>query len=143
MKQELIFIPVFLMVALTFLVWCWMYVVRINEIHKNHIPLQDLATRASGGTALGKTAPADNLQNLFELPVLFYALAIVIFLTNLLTPSLYKLALAFVALRALHSIIHCSFNHVMTRFTVYQASSWVLWVMWAITIFSIWPRITA
>ena len=37
----------------------------------------------------------------------------------------------YVALRALHSFIHCTYNRVLQRFAVYVASSILLWGMWA------------
>ena len=41
------------------------------------------------------------------------------------------LAWTFVALRVLHSAIHCSYNKVMHRFYAYVAGGAVLWLLWA------------
>jgi len=40
------------------------------------------------------------------------------------------LAWSFVALRVLHSAIHCGYNRVMHRFLVYIAGACVLWALW-------------
>ena len=42
-----------------------------------------------------------------------------------------ELAWAYVALRAAHSLVHCTFNHVKTRFTFYFLSCLVLFVLMA------------
>ena len=43
-----------------------------------------------------------------------------------------SLAWAFVALRVLHSAIHCTYNKVIHRFYVYFAGGVMLWVLWAV-----------
>ena len=74
--------------------------------------------------------PSDNFENLFEMPVLFYVAALLIFVTGLTDPIYVFGAWAFVALRAIHSIVHCTYNKIMHRFYFYAASSIVLWLMW-------------
>ena len=41
------------------------------------------------------------------------------------------LAWAFVGLRTVHSAVHCTFNHVMTRFVAYAVATLVLIAFWA------------
>jgi hypothetical protein len=66
-------IPLLALVFLTFLVWVFMYVTRLAEIKRKSIDPQSLDTRVHGQTLLTDSpAQADNLKNLFELPVLFY-----------------------------------------------------------------------
>ena len=36
-----------------------------------------------------------------------------------------------VLVRAVHSLVHCSYNKVMHRFAAYVAGALVLWAMWA------------
>ena len=73
----------------------------------------------------------DNFRNLFELPVLFYAgvlLAAHIGVSDMVSLAL---AWAFVGLRAVRSAVHCTFNHVMTRFVAYALATLVLIAFWA------------
>jgi hypothetical protein len=79
MPQTAIFGPFFATIFLTLVVWVYMYVRRISFIRGNGIGPRDL-------TIPGELArisppevsnPSDNLKNLFEIPVLFYALALV------------------------------------------------------------------
>ena len=73
--------------------------------------------------------PSDNLKNLFELPVLFYALALYLFATAQVDAVYVFAGWMFVGFRTLHSAIHCTFNIVMLRFWLYVISSAALWFM--------------
>ncbi|HYM48014.1 MAG TPA: MAPEG family protein, partial [Burkholderiaceae bacterium] len=87
MKQEFILLPVLAMVVLTIIVWGRMYLTRVGEMRARRIRPQEVKTRVAGAV-LQDTAASDNFMNLFELPVLFYALVILIFVMGL-TDSLY------------------------------------------------------
>ena len=78
------------------------------------------------------TRAADNFRNLFELPVLFYLALVVAALTQQVTAIALSLAWAFVALRIVHSAIHCTYNRVWHRFYAYLAGGLVLWALWAV-----------
>ncbi len=123
--------PVFALVGLTFAVWCRMFVVRIGQMKRERIHPQSVATSAQAAARLTDSRVADNLRNLFELPVLFYAAALVALFAGLATPALLSLAWLFVALRFAHSAIHCTYNKVMHRFVAYLAGGVVLWLLWA------------
>lgn len=125
--------PILAMVGLTVLVWLWMYVTRLRLIFRRDIDPQQLASRAQAERLLADVAgPAENLRNLFEMPVLFYSamlLAVVLFVHS---PALVSLAWCFVFLRALHSLVHCTYNRVEHRFMVYVASCFALFGMWTV-----------
>ncbi len=123
--------PVFALAALTFLVWCRMFVVRIGQMKRERIHPQSVATSSQAAARLTDSKVADNLRNLFELPVLFYAAALIAAFAGLATPVLLVLAWLFVALRIAHSAIHCTYNKVMHRFVAYLAGGVVLWLLWA------------
>ena len=75
------------------------------------------------------TYPAQNLRNLFELPVVFYALCLYLYVTGTADLAYVIGAWLFVGLRALHSAVHCSLNIVMLRFAAYMAGALVVWFM--------------
>jgi hypothetical protein len=131
MFYQPILLPMLAQVLLTFLVWIYLYVTRLAEMGRKDIDPQRLASRSAGQALLTESAgPADNFRNLFELPVLFF-LAVVLALVLLIQDDLLvQLAWAFVALRAVHSLIHCTYNRVLHRFVAYAASSLVLLLMW-------------
>jgi hypothetical protein len=80
-------------------------------------------------TPMFVAAPADNLRNLFEVPVLFYATLGYLYMTRSVDTVYIYASWAYVALRFLHSAIHCNHGPVMPRFGAYAASSMSLWFM--------------
>jgi hypothetical protein len=132
MEPRLIFLPALAMVALTFVVWLRMYASRIGEMKRERIHPQSVATSAQMAVRLHDTRAADNFRNLFELPVLFYLSLVVAALTAQVTMPVLALAWLFVALRIVHSAIHCGYNKVMHRFQAYFAGGVALWLLWAV-----------
>jgi hypothetical protein len=76
MTQAAIFGPLFATVLLTFVVWVYMYIRRISFITSNKISSKDLAVPGALAqlSPPAVSNPSDNLKNLFEIPVIFYAL---------------------------------------------------------------------
>ncbi len=132
MSGKEVFFPALAMVALTLIVWVRLYAVRIPEMQRLRIHPQSVATSAQKSARLVDTRAADNFSNLFEVPVLFYLALIVAYLTQQTTPLVLGLAWSFVAGRVLHSLIQCSYNKVMHRFTVYMVSTCLVWALWAV-----------
>ena len=126
-----IFAPAFAMVALTFVVWWRMFFMRIGQMKRERIHPQAVATSAQANAKLTDSRAADNFRNLFELPVLFYAALVVAALTGQVGPVTLGLAWLFVALRIVHSAIHCSYNKVMHRFYAYVSGGFALFALWA------------
>jgi hypothetical protein len=124
-------LPAVAMVALTAVVWVRLYVERIRELRRRHIPAQELATSRQAATILQDVSAADNFRNLFEVPVLFYVLCLALYVTHHQGLVLLAGCWLFVALRVLHSAIHCSYNNVMHRFSVYVISTVLLFALWA------------
>lgn len=122
------FHPVIAMMLLTFVVWFYMYFQRITSMRALRIGAQRLATPEAAATLLPEmaTRPSNNLKNLFEMPVIFYAACAIALALRLDDDLMAGLAWTYVALRACHSAVHCITNHVMTRFLLYVASSFVL-----------------
>jgi hypothetical protein len=127
--QTAIFGPFFATMFLTLVVWAYMYVRRIGFIRSKGISPKDLAVpgelvRLSPPEV---SNPSDNLKNLFEIPMLFYALALYLFATNQVDDAYVSAAWVFVAFRALHSVVHCTINLVMLRFYLYLLSTLAVW----------------
>src|SRR5215831_5397124 len=129
MRQAAIFGPFFAMMFLTLVVWLYMYIRRISFITGSGVNSQDLAVPG----ALAQISPpavnnpSDNLKNLFEIPVLFYALVLYLFITKQVDAPYLDAAWVFVAFRVLHSAVHCTFNLVMLRFYLYLIATLAVW----------------
>lgn len=131
MAQTAIFGPFFGTMLLTLLVWLYMYIRRIRFIAKNNISSRELATPG----ALARLSPAavsnpsDNLKNLFEIPVLFYAIALYVFASGQVDAAYVAAGWVFLIFRALHSAVHCTFNLVMLRFCLHLIATLAVWFM--------------
>jgi hypothetical protein len=129
MTQTTIFGPFFATLLLTFIVWVYMYARRIHFIQSESLSPLDLAVPG----ALEKLSPpqisnpSDNLKNLFEIPVLFYALSLYLYATGQVDGTYLVAAWIFVAFRVLHSAVHCTINIVMLRFYLYLISTLAVW----------------
>ncbi|HLU60937.1 MAG TPA: MAPEG family protein [Gammaproteobacteria bacterium] len=129
MRAELILLPMIAQMLLTFAVWLLLYRVRIGGMKRARIHPQRMATRAQKAEVTISQAEqqvSDNFMNLFELPVIFYALCLTLYVTGLATMIEVVLAWLFVAARALHTFIHVSYNRVVHRFLAYLAGGLLL-----------------
>lgn len=123
--------PFVAMMLLTLLVWLYMYLLRLRFIVRKRIDPQRLATPEQLVAVIPADVnlPANNLRNLFEVPVVFYALCLLLIATGASDGLYVALAWTFVALRGLHSLVQCTSNIVRLRFAAYFLSCLVLWAM--------------
>ena len=127
MAQTAIFGPVFVMIALTFVVWVYMYAKRIPFIQSLDPSVVLPPARLAELSPPAVANPSDNLKNLFEIPVVFYALALYLFATGSVDGVYVGSAWVFAPFRALHSAVHCTVNIVLVRFTLYLVSTLAVW----------------
>jgi hypothetical protein len=130
-SQADIFGPFFATILLTFLVWVYMYARRIRFITANQFTQEQMATPGELARLSPPEVsnPSDNLKNLFEVPVLFYALALYLYATGQVDSTHLIAGWVFVAFRALHSAVHCTFNLVILRFYLYLVATLAVWFM--------------
>ncbi len=131
MNNDLILQPMLCMMLLTAVVWLVMYAKRIPAMKKVRVPVQAYTTPEKVAELLPEDVnnPANNLKNLFELPVLFYALCLFIHVTDNVDAGYVIAAWVFFAFRAVHSLVQCTSNIVMLRFYLYAAGALALWFM--------------
>jgi hypothetical protein len=118
------------LVFLTFLVGIALLVSRIREMREKRLHPQSVATANKMAVKLENVQPADNFRNLFETPVLFYALVAVAAGIGYVPSWLVTGAWIYVALRVVHSVIHCTYNNVMHRLGAFLLSFALLTAMW-------------
>jgi hypothetical protein len=127
-----ILLPPTALVVLTGFVWLRLGSDRLGEMRSRRIHPQQVATSKQMGETMQNVRSADNFRNLFEVPVLFYALCAFLAITRLTTLLLLACAWGYVLLRAAHTYVHLTSNKVVRRFQVFVASTIVLYVMWGI-----------
>lgn len=128
------------MVLLTFIVGIVMLRSRVNEMRSRRVDPQSIATAAKLAMNLEKVQASDNFRNLFETPVLFYALAAIAIGVGYIPYWLAVGAWVYVVLRIVHSFIHCTYNKVMHRLVPFLLSFGLLVVMWVAYVLEIASR---
>ena len=109
-----IYYPLFTMVLLTLLVAIRLlyfntWAVLSGEVHIKHFRLFD------AGITPKLQAVAQHYKNMFEMPVLFYLLCILLIITDSAEPFNIQLAWGFVIFRILHSLIRIPNTNVHPR----------------------------
>ena len=131
MQDPAIFGPFLAMMLLTFVVWLVMYTRRLRYLFKNKIDYRTINTRekAAGLVPEQISYASDNLKNLFEFPVLFYALCLYLYVSGSVDTIYLAAAWWFFGFRVVHSFIHCTSNVVPHRFGTYMLAAFGLWFM--------------
>ncbi len=130
MTNQPLIIPLLVQVALTFVVWTWMLLSRVESMRRNKVSFQSLTTREGQERLSDVMKVSDNFENQFEIPVLFYALLVTLMFTYHSDATYLICAWLFVLTRAIHAIIHCTVNNVALRFTAHFLGSAILGAMW-------------
>ncbi len=128
--RDAIFWPMVAQVGIVAAVWVRLYFVRVGEMKAKRIHPQAVATTRTAAQVLENVGTADNFRNLFEVPVLFFAVCLALAITDLVSPLQVGLAWAFVAARAVHSFIHTTYNKVLHRFSAFLVSTLCVFAMW-------------
>ncbi len=131
MKQALILQPLIALFGLVFVVWFTMFVRHSIYLKKSGVDAQAIAMPEQVLAVFPEEVrfAGNNLRNLFELPVIFVALCLCIYLTGTVDDFYLRAAWLYVGLRAAHSLIHCTINRVNVRFLAWFVSCIVLWTM--------------
>ena len=130
----------FAMVLLSALVAVRLLVVRTREMRRKRVHPQAASTSIQMAARLEDVQAADNFRNLFEVPVLFYALVATALATAHTPGWLVAGAWVFVGLRVAHSVIHCTYNTVMHRFAVFMLGFAVVVGLWTALVISLMGR---
>lgn len=124
-------LPMFILMILTGVVWLTMFVRRVIFLQREKIDMEDLRQPEERDRLLppAVAAPGHNFKNLLEMPILFYALCLYLMIQVEISEFYVSAAWAYVTLRILQSIVHCTYNRVLHRFLTYFLSSLILWAM--------------
>lgn len=133
MSIQAVLLPLFVQVTLTFVLLTWTAYLRTMAFRRGEIKPRDIALREPNWPSR-TTQIANAFHNQLELPVLFYVLTILAWITKHADLAFVVMAWVFVALRLVHAYIHVTDNHVGRRGAVFGLSAIVLMIMWAIFI---------
>lgn len=135
-SQVVIFLPVLMLVGWTMTVLLLIPIIVFKATFAGQVTLSDFTFGVSA-TPSGASIPNRNFMNLLEVPILFYVLCIMLYVTQRVDVLAVNLAWAYVGLRVVHSLVHLTYNKVLHRGVVYGASNFVLLAIWVIALLAV------
>lgn len=122
-------LPAFAHVTLVFVVGVRMGLARFGAARRGSVKLRDVAVDNSRWPEDVRKL-ANNYQNQFEVPVLYYAGLALLLETGMADWVGVALSWVFVASRILHTLVHTGANVVIRRFQVFVFGFAVVAAMW-------------
>jgi hypothetical protein len=133
MPHERILLPVGALALLTFLVLMLVPVRRFRAAFAGQVVAGDFRYGESPRVPGEVSIPNRNFMNLLELPMLFYVVCVLNYVTSATVSGMtLGLAWVYVALRVAHSAVHLTYNNVMHRLAFFAASNLVLAALWIV-----------
>jgi hypothetical protein len=129
MTVPTILLPVFVLIALTFVLTMLMFFERNRTIYAGKVKIKDIALTKENWPERAKQV-SNAFQNQFEFPVLFYVLVAFALFTRKADLIFVVLSWVFVISRILHAYIHVTSNRVPRRFFIFAFGVLVLAIMW-------------
>jgi hypothetical protein len=126
MAQHGLVAPILALVLWTLVIWIWMYATRIPAMQKAKVDLQVAARTRVLDLPPVVMWVSDTYNHLMEQPTIFYAAAFAAQLAGQADGLNVALAWTYVVLRVAHSLIQCTVNVIMLRFTVFALSTLAL-----------------
>ena len=131
MSIQAVLLPLFVEVALTFVLLYWTAYLRTSALQAGEVRLGDIALRQPNWPVRA-TQVANAFHNQLELPILFYVLTILAWITRHADLLFVVLAWVFVLSRLVQAYIHVTNNDVRRRGLAFIVGAIVLTLMWAI-----------
>ncbi len=131
MHVQAVLIPLFIQVALTFVLMFMMAATRMRMLRDGSVHPRDVALGQPNWPEQA-TQYANAFRNQFELPVLFYALCILAIITRQADYLFVVLAWLFVIARIAQAAIFVTYNKLMHRGAAYFFGAIVLVLMWIV-----------
>jgi hypothetical protein len=136
MTVQMILLPLFVEVILSFVLMFWMAALRTGDFSSGAARPDNVALREPNWPKR-TTQVANAFSNQFELPVLFYVLTILEYVTHLAGIVFVVLAWVFVIFRLLQAYVHVTNNKVRVRGIFFGISALALVIMWVVFIVQI------
>jgi hypothetical protein len=129
MSVQMVLLPVFVLVGLTFGLLIWMALARRDALVKKETKIRDIAL-GQQNWPVHTTQIANCYRNQFELPVLFYALIALALPIRHADLIIVILSWVFVVTRFVHAGVFVTSNDLNRRSLAWFAGVLVLFVMW-------------
>lgn len=128
MNRDLIFLPILVQVLLTLATYILLIKTKIRAMKAGEV---DMARRALHDDAWPESVMKinNNIRNQFEVPVLFYVLAFMLWALEAVNALTLAAAWLFAVSRIVHAWIHIGSNYVPNRRRVFTVGWWIVLAM--------------
>jgi hypothetical protein len=133
MTVQEILLPLFVEVILTFLLLFWLAPLRARDFNSGVARPDNVALREPNWSKQSLQV-AYSYSNQFELPVLFYVLTILAYVTHLAGVIFVVLAWIFVLFRCLQAFVHVTNNKIRVRGAFFGIAAIALAINWIVYI---------
>ena len=133
---DVILVPVFGHLWLIFFLFVMVSIKRMSAVAQGNLQTDDLAYKSNEPEASRRWA--NNLNNQFEVPVLFYALIALLYATDSVNWIYVVLAFLFLAGRLIHTYVQVSGDNVGLRGKVFVINFLAVACMWLVFFFDRW-----
>lgn len=132
MRHEAIFAPMIAFTFLVFILWMRLGLVRFSGLRRKIVSPDYI--RVGGGPEPSEYVVVSHrhFSNLFEIPVLFYAVCIALFATRTVDGLAISLAWFFFVARLAHTALVLTTNRPTQRIIPYVLSSFAVFGLWVL-----------
>ncbi len=130
MQPEQIFFPIIGMAFLTLTIGLRMLKLRIKAVKEGAINPAYFRLNRGGKLPEYLAKSTQHYDNLFEMPILFYVVVVLVYVTGHVDPIYLVSAWLFLIARVVHAVIHVTYNNVQHRRNAFLMGTLVLYGIW-------------
>ncbi len=124
--------PVFAMVTFTFIFMFTVFIWRVRSVKTGKVRARYYKLMQGSDAPDHIVASMRHFSNLFETPVLFYVVSVIILVQKIELAVLPILGWIYFLARVIHAYIHVSYNNILHRLSVFWFGTLILLTMWII-----------
>ncbi len=132
MLQEIVLYPALALGFWTFGILIMIPLKRSRARQEGLVTIDDFALGESANVPANVSLINRNYMNLLEMPVLFYAVCLMFYVTGSATMVSVVLCWVYTSIRIVHTLVHLGYNNVAHRRGVFAGSNVLLLVLWVI-----------
>jgi hypothetical protein len=103
---------------------------RFRAAFAGKVNSEDFKYGESGNVPGEVSIPNRAMMNLLELPVLFYVVCLMFYVSNRTDLVVVEVCWAYVAFRMAQTLVHVTYNNVFHRLTIFAVSNFILISLW-------------
>jgi len=131
MSIEAILLPMFVQVALTFVLLFWTIILRLGAVRRGDVGKHEIALREANWPPYVQQV-SNAFHNAMEMPTLFYVVVLLGLMSKTLDVTVYVLMWMFVLSRIVHATVHVTSNRLAHRTPMFLVGAIALALIWII-----------